>query len=385
MEKMFAFLDEYGNPNLDTKKRGVSKHFVITSILVNALNLDRLTSAVEDVRRRHFQKGEMKSSSVGNNHRRRMKILNDIGKLDFVFYAVAVNKERVYEDSGLRFKKSFLKNINGKIFNKLFLTFSDIHIVADEHGSQEYKDSFRKYIEKNHKPDLFYKSNFELVPSVSNPLVQLADFLVGTIGKIYDGSASQEVIEAYRSLIKKKCVGLREWPTKLGSYYTEDVTTDSYSELIYNHALNSAEVFIERNESRMDEDIRLQVAVARYLVFHTRWVDQEAYLATKCIQTHLADVGFGNVKQQRLRTHIIAKLRDDGVIIASSPKGYKIPNSFEDMRSFVETVNGRVKPLLQRLGKARSNLLLASKGEVDILKGPNYPHLVKFLAILGKP
>jgi hypothetical protein len=108
------------------------------------------------------------------------------------------------------------------------------------------------------------------------------------------------------------------------------------------------------------------------------------FIATKKINDHLFDLGFGHVNELRLRSKVIAKLRDNNVIIASSNKGYKIPSSFEDMEIFVETVNSKIKPLLQRLGKARSNLYLASKGEVDILKGEKYPHLVEFMEALGE-
>lgn len=383
--KIYAFLDECGNHDLDTNKGGASKFFSIVAVLVQNDELAKLKSDVEEIRKRYFQTGEMKSSGVGKKYTRRISILNALEKLDFKYYSLVVDKERINKDTGLQYKKSFLKHINGKIFNKLFSSFSDIHIVADEHGSEEYKLSFRKYIEKTHMPDLFYNSQFDLVQSNSDVLVQLADFIVGSTVKVYEKNCSPALKEAYFKFLKNKCIGLDEWPTKFQTYYPPDTITDGFSELIFSHSISSAEIFIENHESQSDENVRLQVAVASYLVFNARWKNKDLFVATKDIQFHLRDVGYGDVKELKLRSSIIAKLRDRGVIISSSNKGYKIPCSFQDMETFVETVNSKIKPLLQRLGKARDSLCVASRGEIDILKGPNYPHLVSFIETLEKP
>ena len=385
MSQTFAFLDEYGNHDLDITKDGASNYFIILAIIVDFENLEQLKVDVEKLRKKYFQTGEIKSSKVGNNHKRRVHILNSIKDLNFKFYTLVVDKDRINRDSGLQYKKSFLKNINGKIFNRLFKQFDEINIVADEHGSNEYKLSFEKYIQKNHKPDLFYRSSFELVQSKNNILVQLADFMVGSIAKIYEKNTSPDLKEIYLLFLKeKKCLGLDEWPTVYQAYYPPDTTTDEFSQLIFSHSLSSADIFIENNESSFDQDIVLQVTVARYLVFYSRMIDQNTYVRTQQIQDHLFEMGYGNVSEIRVRSKIIAKLRDSNVIISSSSKGYKIPCSFHDMEVFVETVNGIIKPLIERLAKARANLNMASKGEIDILKGPKYPHLVSFIETLDK-
>lgn len=384
MYQTYAFIDEFGNHDLETIKEGASNFFILVAVLVPEEGLKDLEYQAEEVRKRYFQTGEMKSSGIGNNHKRRISILNAISDLGFKFYSLVVDKDRINKDSGLQYKKSFLKYLNGKVYNKLFSQFNDVHIIADEHGRDEYKESFKRYIEDNHKPDMFYKAKFELVQSKSRVLVQLADLIVGSISKVYEKKAPPGLKEACLGLIKQKCIGLDEWPTKFQAYYPPDTTTDEFSQLIFTHSLSSAELFIENNESKQDEDIRLQVAAARFLVFNSRWVDKESYIATRVIRDHLLESGYGDVSEQRLRSNIIAKLRDGDVIISSSNKGYKIPCSFIDMETFVETVNSKIKPLLERLGRARESLHLASHGEIDILKGPNHPHLVSFIETLAK-
>ncbi len=384
MQKTFAYIDEYGNHDLDTTKKGASKFFILVAVLIPEEKIKDLKSSTELIRKKYFQTGEMKSSGIGNNHKRRISVLNSTKDLEFTFYSLVVDKDRINKDSGLKYKKSFLKYLNGKVYKKLFSGFNDIHIIADEHGSEAYKDSFRRYIEKHHKPDMFYRASFDLVQSKDHVLVQLADLIVGSISKIYEDKASQSLTESYLTLIKQKCIGLDEWPTKFQAYYPPDTTTDEFSQLIFSHSLASAEIFIEEHESNPEEDIRLQVATARFFIFHSRWINKDSYISTKAIQEHLHDSGYGKVTEQKLRSSIIAKLRDSDVIISSSNKGYKIPSSFKDMETFVETVNSKIKPLLERLGRARANLKLASHGEIDILKGPNSPHLVTFIETLEK-
>jgi len=381
---MFAYIDESGNADLETSKEGASDFFIVTAILVSEDKREELAASVEGIRKKYFQSGEIKSSGVGNNKDRRTKILNSINDLDFKFYTICVDKEMVKKDSGLQYKSVFIKYINGKLYNLLFSSYFDIHILADEHGGEDFKNSFKKYIEKHHKPDIFYKSKFDLVNSKNELLVQLSDFIVGTIGKIYEKKSSPALNESYSNLILTKALDIDEWPTRFQAYFSKDSTTDEYSELIYSYSLAQAELFIQNNEKSFDEAVRLQTATLRHIVFYSRFINKNEYISTYKIIDYLKSAGFGEITNYKIRSNIIAPLRDSDVIITSSNKGYKIPCDFADMEEFVERVNSIIKPLVSRLGIARKNLQIASKGEIEILKGANYPHLVDFIDILEK-
>lgn len=379
-----AYIDETGNADLETEKQGASNYFIVLAIIVSKSEKDDLAEKAEKLRAKYFQTGEMKSSGVGNDKKRRTKILAAINELDFKFYAVCVDKEKINKDSGLQYKKSFLKNINGKLYNLLFSSFHDVHVISDEHGGEEFKQSFKQYIEKYHKPDMFYKSKFDLVNSKNEILVQLSDFVVGTVNKIYENKSSPELNEEYIKLLSTKALDIDEWPTRYQAYFPKDDTSNEYSNLIYTYSLAQAELFINNNERSIEDEIRLQAAVLRHIVFHSRLVSKYEYISTTKIIDYLFHAGFGSVTTYTLRSKVIAPLRDSDVIITSSNKGYKIPCSFEDMEAFVERVNSIVKPLLSRLGRARKNLQTVSKGELEILKGANYPHLVDFIETLEK-
>lgn len=382
--KVFAYVDESGNSDLSLEKQGASSYYIISAILVQEADKTSLEARCESLRKKYFQTGEMKSSSIGKNDKRRIKILSEIKGLGFTFYSIVVHKERIDRDSGLQWKKSFLKNLNKKLYNVLYKTNPFLHVVADEHGKPEFQESFKKYIEKNCISDLFQKSEFSMASSKDAVLVQLADFIAGTTARIYDGKAGEALKEAYRELLSSKhCLYVDEWPLVRKTPDDIKITRD-FSGLIHDFSLNMALVFIEENEGLDEEEVVLQVAVVRHLLFYSQFVDEKDYVPTHKILDYLRDNRYGEISQYVLRSKVIAPLRDADVVIASSNKGYKIPHNFDDMRDFVERVDSIVTPLLSRLGRARRNLKITSKNEMDILTGSKYPHLVDFIDILDK-
>ncbi|MDQ9168812.1 DUF3800 domain-containing protein [Oxalobacteraceae bacterium R-40] len=386
MECVHAYIDESGNHDIETGKIGATDYFIVVAVLIKECEQDAILREVEKIRIKYFQTGEIKSSSLKDkdNHQRRIRILEEILKLDFKFYALAVNKSAVVKDSGLRFKKSFIKFVNGLLYSQLFRSFSEIRITADAHGDQEFIDSFKSYIDANHKPDLFWQSHFDVIKSEQNVLVQMADFIVGSIAKIYEGKSNPALNEAYYRLIKEKALHIHEWPTKYQTYYPPIQESEEYDSFIYKHALAQAEVFLDSNLDSCDEEVRLQCSVLSHLVFISRFDQQRGYVATQEILSHLLEVGFQNVTEQAIRSRIVAKLRDQGVLISSCNQGYKIPKGYKDLVDFVERVNGLVIPLLDRLRKARSSFMIASQGKVDLLRGPNFPDLTAFIDHLEK-
>jgi len=381
-----AFIDETGNVDLDTSKQNVSKYFIVCALIIDSDKYESVKQQAENVRKYYFQTGEIKSSNIKDkdNHSRRIKILKSILDIDFKFYALAVDKNAIQKDGGLRFKKPFFKFINGILYKQLFQNFPTLTAYADEHGNEEFQKSFITYIEKNHKHDLFWKSEIHLVSSKQNVIVQLSDFIAGTLAKVYEGKSNPALDEAYRELLTKKALGLKEWPTKYQAVFENDKTSEVYDQFIHTHALSKAESFIEERNNNNDEEVRLQVCTLKYLAFQSRLATEDKYISTNTIIEHLISSGFVNISEQLIRSTIVSKLRDHDVIIASCNRGYKLPSSYSDLHDFVDRVDSLIMPLLRRLNKARKSYLIASKGDVDLLKGPKYPELVEFLHILDK-
>jgi hypothetical protein len=85
------------------------------------------------------------------------------------------------------------------------------------------------------------------------------------------------------------------------------------------------------------------------------------------------------VTRQFVRSNIVSKLRDRGVVIASSSRGYKIPTCYVDVVGFAELVDGIVCPLLQRLKRANDIFELGTAGEINVLAEKRFKKLRSML------
>lgn len=85
-----------------------------------------------------------------------------------------------------------------------------------------------------------------------------------------------------------------------------------------------------------------------------------------------------HISNSTFRLKIICKLRDAGVIISSSPKGYKIPSNESEIYDFINHGNQVVLPMLWRLKKCRDLVKLATNGKVDLLEHDEYKDLKNF-------
>jgi hypothetical protein len=99
--------------------------------------------------------------------------------------------------------------------------------------------------------------------------------------------------------------------------------------------------------------------------YAVRWLGH-AYVPTAVLREALA--GFDQSEnEQWVRSRVIAPMRDAGVLIASSSRGYKIPCTIRDVVDFVERTNAVVHPMLNRIARARNEVLFLTNGRVDVL------------------
>jgi len=373
MSDYVAFVDESGNHDLAIEKDGASNYFIVLAVIIPIEQRSELEAAIEKIRIKHFNSGEIKSNKLSDG--KRIKMIEEMSSLDFKFYAVCADKSRIIKDSGLQHKKSFIKFINGLLYNQIFNSVSNITIYADGHGGSDFIDSFSKYITNNHIPDLFFNSKIEIVNSRDEILVQLADFLVGTTAKLYEDKVSSQTRDCFLRFIQNKRIRIDEWPPKFETDLSINKSSSAVDLKISNISLQKASGFLKNNFKSNDREIRIQYATLSYLLFQTRFPFEKAFTSTNEILDHLKDQGFHDITKQYLRSNVIAKLRDHDVVIASSTKGYKIPASYSDMIGFADLVDGIAVPLLSRLKKADEIFDLGSIGEIKFLNEQRFQSL----------
>lgn len=380
MERVYAFTDEYGAFGWDIENPSVSTHFIITAIIVKESELDSFIEKTEALRRKHFQTGEIKSSKIGKDNNRRIRILADLQDIPFSIFSVCVDKKECLENmniEGLRYKKTFYKFMNNIVHKELRRAFEKITVVADEIGSNEYMQSFCRYV-NNHQetPDLFGDAQFSFENSKYDVRIQMADLISGTLAYVYDRHKKTKDTPDYLKILKKKIIRVELYPKTFETYMFENsVIAKDYDEDIAKLCFAQAAKFVKHNADEVDIEIKAQVIVLQYLLFRFMNNDTRGYIYTQELKGQLVNTELCNMTDTAFRTRIIGKLRDKGVIIASSQKGYKIPSKRSELNDYINHDAKIVIPMLARLKKCRDLVKLGTVNGLDLLEPPEYAQL----------
>lgn len=370
MERLHVFVDEFGDPHLDVGKPGVSATYIVTALCVRDRSLATVVEQVERIRRKNFQTGEMKSSSVAANDGRRLQIIRDLAKVDAFVIAFCARKRQVRRDTGLEFKKSFIKFFAGALYERVTRCADDVHVTMDAHGSLQFREELKAYLDRRFRYDLFSNPKFQPDDSMRNVLLQAADFFAGTLARVYDETKVSERSEEFRSLLRDR-VSVTLWPKGSEEGHlpvTEHASEDDES--IRRYCVRRAEEYLSTAaRQREDRDELARAIFLDALLANHSLGEAGAYLSTQSLKREISLQLGEQVSDHRFRSVVVAKLRDAGVIISSCSKGYRIPSSVADMREFASFSNSIIPPMVARLGRARSGIREATLGRVDILDG----------------
>ncbi len=377
MENIIAHIDEFGTNSLEIDKDNVSSHFLLCATLVSSRNIDEARQIVTKVRNRYFQNSEIKSSKVKrSSHLRRLLILKKLASINFSIYVIVVDKKDI-NSKGLSIKESFYKYFNKLLVQDLYRINSKITFIADQIGTNEFQIGFKEYINREvTQYDLFNNDKiFEFSNSQNTDLIQLSDFIVGSLAKCFDNKHHTENSDQYLKIIKDK-LHVRFWPNTITNYIRKNDLPDVYNPIIAKISSNLANDYILKNEHVKDEDIRAQVHVLKYLLLMQRISPDYFVQTSDLINKLIADIRV-NYQVRVFRKNIIGSLRDKNIIIVSANGGgYKLPVSNRDMIEFVNRYNGILIPMLSRMKKCRELLLTGSNvnndQRIDILDYPEY-------------
>ena len=373
-----AFFDEFGTNSFDFEKPNISTHFIISCVLVNKKSLKETANKLEIIRKSHFQTGEIKSSGVGDNDKRRLRILNEIAQIDFQVLGLVVDKEKLIGE-GFGYKPSFYKFLNKLVYNDLRKIFLNVDIIMDETGSEKFMSGFIQYLRKEDPPDLFTPYNeIKFENSKQNIFIQLADFIAGTLARAHDRKKRSEYGPNFLQVLRKRIDYVKFFPSSFDRFTVEYNFQDTRIEQqIADLSLRLASNFIDINDGSSDAIIQLQLKTMRLLRLHRQTITHARYLSTKEILEHLNYDRLETVKQQFFRRNVIAKLRDKEILIASSKTGYKLPISKADLYDYINHDNTVILPMISRLRKCVELIKLGTN--IDLLEKEEYKELNKLL------
>ncbi|WP_172799284.1 hypothetical protein [Bacillus sp. FJAT-29814] len=375
----YAFLDEYGNYSFDFNKNGVSTHFIIVSILVKDSNKEMLELEMEKVGREFFQNRKIDSDSL------RIQILNELKDLPFSIYAYVVDKRKIRGDSGIMHNTPFIKYVNRMVYEDLNKTFKQLDLVTDEKEPKPFIREFKNYIEKRTIPDLFNYSLFGFNNGQSTNLIKLAGFIAETIAKGYDRTYFSEQYRTFLKIIRNKIAAINLLPLDYKHFlydYKSEIPDSRFDEIIIKQAVNLTYQYIEKNRKSEEDEEKLRLDFLKFLLFNLKENPVE-YVYTQEILDNLNAIRDVKINQHYFRSNIVSKLRDCGLLIASSHKGYKLPVCLNDLYDFVNLSSLTIHPMLQRISKCRDQILVATNNEIDILEQKEYGYLKQIIE-LGK-
>ena len=317
MSDKTAYIDEYGSFGFDFSSTGASKYYILCAVIVENKDIDKLHSAVAEVKKSNgFERAELKSSKIGSDYKRRSRILSQLLMIDFRVVLFIADKQAFIQGSPLtNYKESFIKFLHQRLYNLLYHVYPKLKIIEDEIGTTEFQASFRKYVQNNRpQMNLLNEYDFDYVDSKDELLVQLADMVGGSIGhSLTDNSAPD-----YLEMLKGKIIAREDFPNKMEPYWgTTNPSDYKYNKDVFTLAVKCASDFITKHENENTDERRAQVAFLQYLLFQVKNVSPTHYISSNQLVAVIREYLNHRITKNFLFRRVIAPLRDDGIIIAS--------------------------------------------------------------------
>lgn len=370
LPKRTAFIDESGGFGFDFSKSGTSEYYVVCAIVVNDFEIPTIEAKISGLQAKFFSGNELKSSSIGSNDKKRYNILNELTLIDFSIVVLIADKKKFIEKSALAtYKRTFIKYLHKDLYETMYQYYPNLTIIEDEHGGREFQNGFKDYVYK-HQPqkDLFNQYSFMFVNSKASNIVQMADIIAGSIRKQLECSTSINALKLFQNKINGKRI---DFPRITEQFYKVRKQSSGFDRQVYSTAIKSANDYVGKySKEGGDEDIRLRVLFLKHLIFRIQNIGDE-FIYSKIIIDYLDELSKTKITRNYLYRKIIAPLRDDGVLIASSPSGYKIPTSVKDISIYINQTVSVVGPMLSRVEICRDLLKATTDEAFDILDDPS--------------
>lgn len=388
VSQKIAYIDEFGAFGFKFENPGCSTHFILTAIIVDPSDVETVKNGVVEIRKKYFQSApEIKSKYVGRDYKRRLKVLAEMRKLPFKIFALVYDKRKIFKSSGLRYKKSFYKFINRLAYHELSVCFPKIEIVADETGYNDFMKSFAKYMREQITPTSLFNDDFTFnyKNSQRDDIIQVADFISGTLAYIFDQHKKQDNKPwvDYRTYLANKILRIKQLPNTYDHFDPEEeFAAKEYTErdkLIARIAYRAAADFVAAHRDSKDENVVQQLIVLEYLLARFMNHQEAGYIKTHELISQLESMGYERTSVYVFRTKIIAKLRDNEVILASSKNGYKIPARESEVEDFINHGKSIILPMLSRLQKCNEKIRMSTNAQVDFFEKAKYMEIASLL------
>ena len=369
-----VFIDECGNLPLSVEKSGTSNYFILAAVTIKQEHLSEIRESIQRLNEQFFSKAPIESKRAADNHDKRTRILDALLAIpNWKYHALIVDKQKLDRSSGFGYKRSFYKYFNRKLYEHLVNNSFATSFIADEYGTSEFMAELKDYFQSRLSEGLLFALKGPPAISFSkcevDTLLSIPDFIAGTWGKILEGTAKDDIKIQWRTKLSSstKLIRIQSWPQDIAEEFFLPESTGRYDTEIRSLSLSKAYGFIHNNSDNFEEAVKMQLDVLEYLLYRQIYDDNIEYVYAESIVNHLKSLGYVDITTDTLRYDVIAPLRNAGLFISSSRKGYKIALSEQDIVDFFQYSQHYILPLLSRVKKVSESMGTASNGEIDLL------------------
>lgn len=207
---MLVFIDESGDSGFKLDK-GSSEYFIISLVVFNDYEeANACDNRIELLKRELGKPSSWEFHFKENTHRIREAFIDAVIDYDFFYYGIVINKHLLFSENLKSSKDSFFKYTSSLVFENAKDKLDNAIVLIDETGDREFKKSFSKYL-KRRMNDYERKviKKIKTQKSHSNNLLQLADYVAGSINRSY---SDKKLAKTYRRKFSSREMYVQEWP-----------------------------------------------------------------------------------------------------------------------------------------------------------------------------
>lgn len=366
-EKVFIYGDEFGTSTLKSNDTKNITHFVYAAVVIKESNLDKAKEVRDFLSINYFYGKEIKSSSriFKKNPQQRLEILDYlVNNLNFIVYLFVIDKEKLDKDKGgLRFKEVFYKYFQRIFLSNLNNNYNDFEIHMDNLINEDYQIELKNYLAEYYQNNFF--ENYNMSDDKNEPLIQLADIIAGSYGRVFNKSFYSEISDNILEILKSKTANVAFFPFEQSSNIFNFKQEIKIDEEILNIVSSDASEILLKNDDLIINDI------IEYLLWNQK-VNPFQYAQTYEI---IGAVKYNTGKIlsiESLRT-IIKELRFKGMIIvsSSSKSGYKLAVNKADVYTYFKHYLNYIIPMLKKVEIANSIFMNKTVGDFTPLEEMN--------------
>lgn len=380
MEKVYIFGDEFGTSTLKNNDVKNITHFVYSAIVIKESQLESARRVRQDISKKFFKGNVLKSSSkILKKEGLRLKVLDYlVSNLNFIVYTLVIDKSQLdKEKGGLRFKEIFYKYFQKIFISQINNNYSDFEIYMDNLINEKYQIELKNYIAQNYQNNFFEK--YFISDDKDEPLIQLADIIAGSYGRVFNVAFISEESEAIYNRLKPVTGNISFFPYRNKSNnntFSIVKNINKIDEEIYSIVRNDAIDFLEKEEDMIVKHI------IDCLLWHqkiTPFNYTQTYEITNSIKYNTGKV----LSVESLRS-IVKKMRFKGIIIVSSSSrsGYKLAVNKSDVHIYFKHYLNYINPMLKKVDIA--NNVFMNKTVGDFIPLEEMEELKKLVETLGR-